>query len=147
MSDNLEESASTSQPTPKPGPFLAKVVSHLDPSYMGILEVEILRPTGNEKSEGQLHQVKMMTPFYGVTGVDYVGADPNDYNNTQKSYGMWFVPPDVGTTVVVIFIDGDPKRGYWMGCVLDDGMNFMLPGIAATQAVVEGGGYECVLLD
>jgi hypothetical protein len=107
---------------------------------MGILEVEILRPVGNDNSEGQLHQVKMMTPFYGVTSVDYAGADPNDYNNTQKSYGMWFVPPDVGTTVVVIFIDGDPKRGYWMGCVLDEGMNFMLPGIAATQAVVEGGG-------
>lgn len=140
MSDNLEETASSSQPAPKPGPFLAKVVSHLDPTYMGILEVEILRPVGNDNSEGQLHQVKMMTPFYGVTSVDYAGADPNDYNNTQKSYGMWFVPPDVGTTVVVIFIDGDPKRGYWMGCVLDEGMNFMLPGIAATQAVVEGGG-------
>lgn len=140
MSDNLEETASTSQPAPKPGPFLAKVVSHLDPTYMGILEVEILRPVGNDNSEGQLHQVKMMTPFYGVTSVDYAGADPNDYNNTQKSYGMWFVPPDVGTTVVVIFIDGDPKRGYWMGCVLDEGMNFMLPGIAATQYAVEGGG-------
>lgn len=122
----------------KPGPFLAKVVSHLDPTYMGILEVEILRPVGNTESEGQLHQVKYMSPFYGVTSVDHVGNDPNDYNNTQKSYGMWMVPPDPGSVVVVIFIDGDPKRGYWIGCVYDEGMNFMVPGLAAAESVVDG---------
>lgn len=139
MNENTDYIASE-QPDPKPGPFLARVVSHLDPTYMGILEVEILRPTGNTQDSGQLHQVKMMTPFYGVTSVEHVGEDPNDYNNTQKSYGMWFVPPDPGTIVMVIFVDGDPKRGYWMGCVLDDAMNFMLPGLASTEFVVEGGG-------
>lgn len=123
------------------GPFLAKIVSHLDPTYMGMLEVQILRPVGNDPvAQGQLHQVRMMSPFYGSTGIDYVAKDPNDYNNTQKSYGMWFVPPDVGTTVVIIFIDGDPKKGYWIGCVPDEGMNFMIPGIAATEYVTEGKG-------
>ena len=79
----------------------------------------------------------MLNPFYGATDVQYTAADPNDYNNTQKSYGMWFVPPDVGNIVLVFFIDGDPKRGYWMGCVMDEGANFMLPGIAATEYAVE----------
>jgi hypothetical protein len=124
----------------KPGPFLARVVSHLDSSYMGGLEVEILRNVGNDSSSGQTHQVKYMSPFYGVTGVDHVGASPNDYQNTQKSYGMWMIPPDPGTTVVVIFIDGDPKRGFWIGCVQDQNMNFMVPGIAATAATVDGEG-------
>lgn len=122
----------------KPGPFLAKVISHLDPTYMGILEVEILRPVGNTNTEGQLHQVRYMSPFCGVTSVDYTGEAPNDYNNTQKSYGMWFVPPDPGTIVMVIFIDGDPKRGYWLGCVYDENMNFMVPGLAGTESVVDG---------
>jgi hypothetical protein len=49
------------------------------------------------------------------------------------------VPPDVGTTVMVIFIQGDVKRGFWIGCVPDENMNFMIPGIAATEQVVEGG--------
>ncbi len=138
MSDNTDDFAPVDQPDPKPGPFLARVVSHLDPTYMGVLEVEILRPTGNSSSEGQLHQVKYMTPFWGQTSVDHVGADPDDYNNTQKSYGMWFVPPDVGSTVVVIFIDGDPKRGYWFACVPDESMNFMVPGVAATSHNTEG---------
>lgn len=119
---------------PSSGPFLAKVVSHLDPTYMGTLEVQLLRPVGNSDSEGQVIQVKYMSPFYGVTSADHLGKE-NDYNNTQKSYGFWAIPPDPGTTVVVIFIDGDPKRGYWIGCVQDENMNFMVPGIAATQQV------------
>ena len=138
MSDQNDINASdVSQPLPMPGPFLATVVSNIDPTYMGTLEVELLRPVGASGGEGQLHQVAYMSPFYGSTSNDYLGSDPDDYNNTQKSYGMWMMPPDVGVTVVVIFIDGDPKRGYWMGCVPDENMNFMVPGIAATQRVVE----------
>jgi hypothetical protein len=128
--------SSANQPDPKPGPFLAKVVSNIDPTYMGVLEVEILHPVGGTTSQGQLHQVKYMSPFFGQTSVVYNGEN-TDYNNTQKSYGMWAVPPDVGATVVIIFIDGDPKRGYWIGCVPDENMDFMVPGLAATQKVVE----------
>lgn len=121
----------------KGGPFLAKIVSHLDPTYMGGLEVQLLHEVGNDDSkEGQLHQVKYMSPFYGVTSVDFNGAEPDNYNNTQKSYGMWMIPPDIGTTIVVIFIEGDPKKGYWIGCVQDEAMNFMIPGYAATKYAV-----------
>jgi len=133
-----EEIRSSQQPTPQPGPFLAKVISHLDPNYMGGLQVEILRPVGNEGgAEGNLVQVKYMSPFAGQTSVDFITQN-NDYNGTQKSYGMWFVPPDVGSTVMVIFIDGDPKRGFWIGCVADNDQNFMVPGVAATKYNVEG---------
>ena len=126
-----------------PGPFLAKVVSHLDPNYMGSLEVQLLHEVGNDPGkEGQLHVVKYMSPFAGATSIDYVTDDETDeasrYNNTQKSYGWWAVPPDVGTTVVVFFIDGDPRYGYWMGCVQDDNVNFMTPGLAATSFNIEG---------
>jgi len=141
MADQDDSTYSSDSATPRePGPFLAKVVSHLDPSYMGQLQVEILRPISNSKTEGELRIVSYMSPFYGVTGVAYVNQDPNNYNNTQKSYGMWMVPPDVGNTVIVFFIQGDPKRGYWIGCVQDENMNFMLPGIAATENNVDGGG-------
>ena len=130
-------SPAASSPTDS-GPFLAKVVSHLDPTYMGALEVELLHEVGNQDSrEGQLRTVKYLSPFYGVTGFDYVGEDPDDHDNTQKAYGMWFVPPDVGTIVVCIFIGGDVRKGYWMGCVLEEGMNFSLPGYAATEFVVD----------
>ena len=120
-------------------PCLATVISHLDTTYMGSLEVKILRPgAGNDTTSSQVQQVKFMSPFWGNTSIDHVG-NQNDYNNTQKSYGMWFVPPDVGSTVIVIFINGDPSRGYWIGCVPDENMNFMVPGIAATENLVNSG--------
>jgi hypothetical protein len=138
MTDRNEDTIESSIGEFRPGPYLAKVISHLDPSYMGMLEVRLLRPVGGSEDAGQLHTVKYMSPFYGVTSVDYVAEDPDDYNNTQKSYGWWAIPPDVGTTVVVIFIDADPKKGYWIGCVPDEHMNFMVPGIAATKFAVDG---------
>jgi hypothetical protein len=138
-----ETRVATGSGSGSPGPFLAKVVSHLDPNYMGSLEVQLLREVGNDPGkEGQLHVVKYMSPFAGSTSVDYVTDDETDessrYNNTQKSYGWWAVPPDVGSTVIVFFIDGDPRYGYWMGCVQDENINFMTPGLAATSFNIEG---------
>lgn len=117
---------------------MAKIVSHLDPAYMGTLQVELLHSVGNLPNRtGSTFQVKYLSPFYGVTSYEH--TTPNDdYGSTQKSYGFWAVPPDVGTTVVVIFIEGDPKRGYWIGCVQDEYMNFMVPGVAATSLNSEG---------
>jgi hypothetical protein len=133
MASNDINQMTPSAPSKSSGPFLARVVSHMDSTYMGILQVELLRASGGTGTSGQLVQAKYMSPFYGVTGADYVKQDPDNYNNTQKSYGMWMVPPDVGTTVVVFFIDGDSRKAYWMGCVPDENMDFMVPGLAATE--------------
>ena len=121
------------------GPFLATVVGYQDTGYMGSIEVEIFRPTSGNASEGQIIQAEYLNPFYGVTARP-LKTDPNQntYNNTQQSYGMWFVPPDVGSTVLVMFVDGNIKRAFWIGCVQDTNMNFMVPGIAATASTVEG---------
>jgi hypothetical protein len=128
-----EKRVGVTQSPQDPGPFIAKVVSNYDPTYMGGLEVQLITEVGSDDSvSGQLHPVKYLSPFYGVTNIDYVGQE-DDYNNTQKSYGMWFVPPEVGTLVLVIFVGGDPRKGYWMGCVQEENMNFMIPGYAATK--------------
>jgi hypothetical protein len=103
---------------------------------MGTLEVEILRPGGGSNGTGSIHAVSYMSPFYGVTSIAH-NSQTNDYNGTQKSYGWWAIPPDVGSTVVIIFIDGNPKYGYWIGCVPDENMNFMVPGLAASSQVVD----------
>jgi hypothetical protein len=119
------------------GPYLARIVSHLDPKYMGTLQVELLREVGNVPySTNNLFQVKYLSPFYGVTSLDYT-TKTNDYNGTQKSYGFWMIPPDPGTLVLVTFVEGNPKNGYWIGCVQDEYMNFMVPGIAATEINTE----------
>jgi hypothetical protein len=117
-------------------PLLATVVGHQDPTYMGQLEVLIDRPVGGNYAEGQLQHVSYSSPFYGVTSEEHIDNN-NDYNGTQKSYGMWMIPPDPGTRVIVIFINGDTKNGYFIGCVPDKNMNFMVPGLAAQQNIVD----------
>jgi predicted chitinase/uncharacterized protein (DUF2345 family) len=119
-----------------PGPFLAEVTSHLDPTYMGGLEVALIKGIPNStKLEGDTYVVRYLSPFAGTTSIRYEGTNSSDFNDVQKSYGFWAVPPDIGTTVMVIFIDGDPNQGYWMGCVSDVFQNHMIPGIAASQKV------------
>lgn len=122
------------------GPYLARVVSHFDPTFMGSLEVTLLRRQGNVTAEDtQTYIVRYASPFFGYTAYEYIGkvtGDSDFYNgfsDTQKSYGMWMVPPDIGVTVIVMFVDGDPAQGYWMGCVPDTHVNRMVPGIAACE--------------
>ena len=120
------------------GPFLATVVSHLDPKTMGSLQVQIEKNVGGDKDETtQLTTCKYLSPFYGVTDFRHNGNN-DEYADTQKSYGMWFIPPDVGTKVLVIFANGDPSKAYWIGCVQDEYMNHMIPGYAASSFHVDG---------
>jgi hypothetical protein len=132
------------------GPYLARIISHLDPSFMGGLEVMLLRDTGNVPGEEtQTYPVKCASPFFGYTGFEFMGqntatASPQGgqkastqeaYNDTQKSYGMWMVPPDVGVTVLVIFVDGSPDKGYWIGCIPPNFANNMVPAIGGSTNV------------
>jgi hypothetical protein len=118
------------------GPYLAKVVSHLDPSFMGSLEVTLLRRQGNTVGDdNQTYVVRCATPFYGSTAYEFMGTNAADFNDTQKSYGMWFVPPDVGVTVMVVFVDGNPADGYWIACIPGRFTNNMVPGIASSTNV------------
>ena len=113
-----------------PGPFEAIVVSNLDTTYMGTLKVDILK----NNASGSLPE-KLGTSIevrYGVTNPAHT-TNNDGYAATQKSYGMWFVPPDVGARVLVTFAEGDIANGFWIGCVQDKFMNFMVPdGRAST---------------
>ena len=118
------------------GPMLARIVSHLDPSFMGGIEVSLLRYQGNTMGdEAQTFTVFPATPFFGSTAYEFTGQNETDYNDTQKSYGMWMVPPDVGVTVIVVFIDGDPSKGYYIGCVPPRFANHMVPALGASDKV------------
>jgi len=140
MANPNEEGRSSAAATKEinAGPFLGRVVSYADPYYMGTIEVELLHKSGNRNArETEVIPCKYMSPFAGQTSVAYVDEN-NDYNSTQKSYGWWAIPPDIGSTVIVFMIDGDTTKAYWIGCVPDPNMNFMTPGYAATSYNVDG---------
>ena len=136
MKDRRSNKNLASEKLDSAGPYEALIVSHLDPYYGGGLEVELLKNTNsgnNPERTGQLHTVRYLSPFYGVTPTQAIGNN-DGYEWTQKSYGFWAVPPDIGTRVLVIFAEGNAAYGYWIGCIQENYMNFMVPdGKASTE--------------
>jgi len=119
-----------------PGPYLARVVNHLDSTLMGGLEVLLYEGgTADSNLQGNAIPVYYMSPFWGSTSSEFEGNDSSNFNDVQKSYGMWMVPPDVGSCVMVIFVRGMANAGYWIGCVPDQFQDQMVPGIAASRFV------------
>lgn len=124
------------------GVYLARVISHLDPTFTGSLEVTLLKDQSNTPGDdAQTYIVRYASPFFGYTPFEFMGKNTGEsstlegFNDTQKSYGMWMVPPDVGVNVLVMFVNGDPSMGYWFACVPARYANHMVPAIAGTTEV------------
>jgi hypothetical protein len=104
---------------------------------MGRLGVNIPALTGtNDPKPDQIIWCQYLSPFYGVKSFQSVSkTDPYTYTASQTSYGMWAVPPDVDTTVMVIFAKGQQDRfnAFWMGCVQEPNTNQQIPGHAASR--------------
>jgi hypothetical protein len=116
------------------GPYVGIVKSNIDPLRMG--RVAVLIPTLAETlnpNKGQLITCDYLAPFYGAKTGQYVEKDNSfDYANSQHSYGMWMVPPDIDTRVLVIFAEGRADQAYWIGCIQEPLLNHMIPGIASS---------------
>jgi len=77
--------------------------------------------------------VNYCSPFAGATN-DKTESQANvqTFEGTQTSYGMWMIPPDINNQVLVMFVNGDPSRGIWIGCLYNQYMNEMVPGMSAS---------------
>jgi hypothetical protein len=84
--------------------------------------------------------VGYMTPFFGVTQATGGTSDDGSYLQNPSSYGMWFSPPDVGSSVVCIFINGDINYGFWIGCLPKPEQLQMVPAIGSFGNVITNGG-------
>lgn len=78
--------------------------------------------------------VNYCSPFAGATNVSTISrTDQKTFENTQTSYGMWAVPPDINNEVLVMFINGDPAKGVWIGCMYNQFVNNMVPTVPANS--------------
>jgi len=112
-----------------PGPFVAIVKNHLDSTYGGRLEVLLQKKAASGNSPatpGKTVPASYLSPFYGITPYDGLTANEG-HQFSQKSYGFWAVPPDIGTKVLVICAEGG--QYFWIGCIQEEYTNFMLPGV------------------
>ena len=99
-----------------------------DTQRMGRIKVWIPEVSGDPLDPDQWFTCSYSSPFAGATSI-YNNTPGASWLNTQRSYGFWFVPPDLENEVLVCFINGDPGRGIWFGCLWQQNMNHMVPGI------------------
>ncbi len=115
------------------GPYVGTVKGNMDPTRMGRLKVHIpsLSKT-SDPAENQLITCEYLAPFYGAKGGKYAKGAGTGFEDSQHSYGMWMVPPDLETKVLVIFAEGKMNQAYWIGCIQEPYTNHMTPGIASS---------------
>ena len=117
------------------GPFIGKIKNNIDPAKLGRLQVYIPElASGDEDDPQNWRIVTYSSPFFGMTSQAVDGNKANFYGTTKESYGMWMTPPDLGVLVICIFINGDPNRGYYIGCLPDGTSHHMVPGIAGSTS-------------
>lgn len=107
--------------------YVAKVKDNRDPERNGTLRVWIKESQFDEENYENWIPVRYAPPFWGTT--PHNRSDQDSFENTKKSYGMWFVPPDIENHVLVCFINN--HTAFWFASVPEAYMNHMVPGIAS----------------
>jgi len=146
--DEIKPRGSTKASQPDAGgavlrsvPLFGIVKDNIDPVRSGRLQVYISDLGGqNPDDSSSWVTVSYMTPFYGVTTPSGANTGYGEYTKNPNSYGMWNSQPDIGTTVICIFINGDPNYGYWIGCVPQAEALQMVPAIGGTSNIVANAG-------
>ena len=121
------------------GPYVGIVKNTIDPLKMGRLGVlipEKAHVPEDNKDPQKVIWCQYLSPFYGVKPLESVSKnDPYSHKTSQSSYGMWAVPPDIGTNVLVIFAKGRSEQAsaFWIGCVQEPLTNHMVPGNASSD--------------
>jgi hypothetical protein len=148
MNPNLSDQRQVVKTSPliknNPGPFLARVVINHDPNYDGTIRVQILHEgsTGTQ-SAGELVTCYYMSHYWSGTPKTFNG-NANTFQDTQKSWGAWIPTPEIGSIVIVIYIEGNSGKAYWLGGVIhsnyDQNKNFAVPDKAATTYNIKDNG-------
>lgn len=112
------------------GIYLAEVISTKDLGRTGMIKVEIPSIGKDVEFTAQQFDCFWTSPFAGSTNVDDTSDNPIEgYETTQKSYGLWMVPPDIGNLLLVAFADNNTKYPYVISCLYSDKRQHMVPGI------------------
>lgn len=126
---------------PRLAPALAIVKDNTDPQRMGRIFVFVTDNSGTDPDNKENWKpVRFLSPFFGATRPDAPNEGHGDFKGNPSSYGMWMSPPDIGTTVLCLFVDGDMNYGFYIGCVPEPEAMQMVPAIGATDNIVPNEG-------
>lgn len=122
-------------------PIIGVVKNNIDLMKSGKIQVYLKRQNlPNQDNPAYWTTVSYMSPFFGNTPNTGSPDSPGTYVGNPNSYGFWATPPDIGTEVVCIFINGDPNFGYYIGCLPQPAATHMVPAISAGDNVIPNDG-------
>ena len=113
-------------------PIIGVVKNNIDPNHSGRIDVYIADFGSRDPDDSKnWTTLGYMSPFFGSTRPSGPNGekDYGSYSQNPSSYGMWFSPPDIGSKVVCIFINGDVNYGYYIGGIIDPELLQMIPAI------------------
>lgn len=120
-------------------PVLGIVKNNIDPTRSGRIQVALQDGKGSVSPDANNNwiTVQHLSTFFGAVRPSG-GEDSEDYGsyvNNPSSYGQWQAPPDIGTKVICIFVNGDTNAGYYIGCVTEPETLQMVPAIGASENI------------
>ena len=130
----------------RPLPTLGIVKSNIDPQRGG--KIFVYLPdlgTGDPDNSINWVPVNYLSPFYGVTTPSSAETGWGEYVKNPNSYGVWNSPPDIGTTVICLFVDGKPDYGFYIGAIPPVEALHMVPAIGGSDNIVANAGEAAAL--
>lgn len=126
----------------KTAPVIGIVKDNIDPTRSGRIKVLLSDKsiTTNSDDAGNWITVSYLSNFFGMVKPTAGQTGLGDYTANPSSYGEWHAPPDIGTKVVCIFINGDPNYGFYIGCIPEPDALQMVPAIGSSDNVVTNEG-------
>ena len=122
-------------------PVIGVVKDNIDPIRAGRLQVYISDFSGKDaENSNSWVTVCHMSNFYGLTQATAPDSGYGEFLKNPHSYGMWQSPPDIGTQVVCMFINGDPNYGYYVGSVYEPEALQMVPAIGSRDNIITNAG-------
>lgn len=124
-------------------PVLGIVKNNIDPTRTGRIQVYI-SDLGSDDPDNPAGwaTVSYMSPFYGFVEPTASDTGDGDFTANPASYGVWNSAPDLGTTVICIFINGDPNYGFYIGCAPKAEALHMVPAIGSSENIVTNNDGE-----
>lgn len=110
---------------------LGKIKDNKDILKLGRVRVHISGSNTNESDESSWITCIWSSPFAGSTK-EYDIGNSKTFNDTQKSYGWWGVPPDIDNYVIVAF-PKSMETGVVLGCLFQIDVNQSIPGLGYSE--------------